>query len=126
MPGKTELGHFLRSSGRKTRDFAQVFPQMAPSAWVSPRCGRIAPPSRQQRPSLEIEIRQAHEHEDLGGILGQALVTDLGITKLALDYPEQVLCCVPRDHIPPRSYALFEARSVLQAAFHDRKPEANP
>jgi hypothetical protein len=35
-------------------------------------------------------------------------------------------CCVPRDHIPPRSYALFEARSVLHAAFHDRKPEANP
>ena len=26
-------------------------------------------------------------------------------------------CCVPRDHIPLRSYALFEARSILRAVF---------
>ena len=31
--------------------------------------------------------------------------------------PEAYMCCVPRDHIPLRSYALFEARSILRAVF---------
>jgi hypothetical protein len=35
-------------------------------------------------------VRQAHQHEDLGGILGQAFVTDLGVAKLTLDDPEYV------------------------------------
>ena len=30
---------------------------------------------------------------------------------------ERLNCCVPRDHIPLRSYALFEARSILRAVF---------
>jgi hypothetical protein len=39
---------------------------------------------------LEIEIRKAHQHKNLGGILGQAFVKHLGVTKLALGDAEQV------------------------------------
>ena len=52
--------------------------------------------------------------DGLGSRLGKP---DGGVCQGHVGNSILVKCCVPRDHIPLRSYALFEARSILREVF---------
>ena len=53
--------------------------------------GGFRPSERPQPPSQHVQIRQAHQHVDLGRVLRQSPVACLGETKLSLDHPKHML-----------------------------------
>ena len=59
------------------------------------------------------------ENTDFQERICEVFVTRAPVKGQRMTYraPGVPICCVPRDYIPLRSYALFEARSILREVF---------
>ena len=63
---------------------------------------------RQHGSPRQVKMGQPNQGEDLGRVLGQALVAPLGVTEWAFDDPENMLHPTPERQGPPHSDSILD------------------